>query len=136
MIFKFPNLHVTNFQFFKLSICNFQTFNFQTPIFNFSISTSPTFQTFKFSSFQMSKFQNFQVFNCQHFKKVRYAYLPNLSQFQVPRYENNIFKDAPTNFLVFLKSFGDKYRVRGSIFCNIFGRPRNHPKNLAIDQES
>ena len=34
------------------------------------------------------------------------------------------------------KYFGDKYGVRGSRFGHVFGRSKNHPKSIAIDQES
>ena len=47
-----------------------------------------------------------------------------------------IFKDAPICFLYFSKYFGDKCGVRGSRFGHIFGRSENHPKSIAIDQES
>ena len=39
-------------------------------------------------------------------------------------------------FLFILKYFGDKYGVRGSRFGYIFGRSKNVPTNIAIDQES
>ena len=58
-----------------------------------------------------------------------------VSEFQIVRYENHIFKDVPIAFLVFLKYFGDKYGVRGSIFGHIVGRSKNVPKSIAIDQE-
>ena len=40
------------------------------------------------------------------------------------------------SFLVFFKYFGDKYGVRGSRFGDLFGRSKNIPKSIAIDEES
>ena len=46
------------------------------------------------------------------------------------------FKDVPISFLYLLKYFVDKYEVRESIFSRFRGSSRNHPKSIAIDQES
>ena len=63
--------------------------------------------------------------------------IKNNSEIHIPKYENLIFpKDVPIGFLYCLKYFGNKYGVRGSIFGHIFGRSKNVPKNIAIDQES
>ena len=43
-----------------------------------------------------------------------------------------LFNDAPIFILYFLKYFGDKYRVRGSIFSRFVNRYRNHPRSIAI----
>ena len=45
-------------------------------------------------------------------------------------------KDVPTFPCIFCKYSGDKYGVRESRFGHIFGRSKNHPKSIAIDQES
>ena len=46
------------------------------------------------------------------------------------------FEDAPICSLVLFKYYGDKCGARGSRFGHIFGRSRNPPKSIAIDQES
>ena len=43
---------------------------------------------------------------------------------------------SPYVFLYSLKSFGDNYGVRGSRFDHMFGRSKNIPKSIVIDQES
>ena len=51
-----------------------------------------------------------------------------------PGYEN-MFKDLPI-LCIFGSIFGNTYGVRGSTFGYVFGRSRNVPKSIAIDQES
>ena len=46
------------------------------------------------------------------------------------------FQGCPHHCLVFVKYFGDIYGVPGSIFSRLVGLSRNHPKSVAIDQES
>ena len=43
---------------------------------------------------------------------------------------------SPSFVMYFVRYFGDKYGVRGSRFGIIFGRSKNVPKSIAIDQES
>ena len=50
--------------------------------------------------------------------------------------QNNMFKDAPIISCIFLKYSGDKYGVRGFRFGHMFGRSKNVPKSIAIDQKS
>ena len=45
-------------------------------------------------------------------------------------------KDVPIIFMYSLNYFDDEYEVRGSRFGHIFGRSKNVPENIAIDQES
>ena len=52
--------------------------------------------------------------------------------FQILRYENNIFLGCSHIFFY----FGDKYGVPGSRFGCIPGRSKNVPNSIAIDQES
>ena len=47
-----------------------------------------------------------------------------------------MFQRCSIFVLYFLKYFGGKYGVRGSIFGHIFGRSENVPKSITIDQES
>ena len=58
------------------------------------------------------------------------------SEFQILGYENNMFQGCSHISLYVLKNLGDKCGVRGSRFGNRFGRSRNVPKNIAIDQKS
>ena len=50
-------------------------------------------------------------------------------------WENNMYQGCSHNFVYCLKYFGDKYGVRGSRFGNNFGRSKNVPESIAIDQE-
>ena len=99
------------------------------------------FQSFKASKFkipklQFSTFRNFENGNSKSEVAEWYTGIPTFSDFQVLRYENKLFKDAPIFFLYLLKYFRDKYGVRGSRFGHMFGRSRNVPKSIAIDQEA
>ena len=67
----------------------------------------------------------------QQFQKVWYIDLPTFSEFQIRRYENR-FQGCSHIFLYFLKCFGDKHGVRGSISGHICGRSKNVPKSIAI----
>ena len=96
--------------------------NFQGSNFKFLISSSHLFSNYSISTSEISK--------------NRYTNLPKFSEFQVLRYENSMFKDAPICFLYLFKYVGDTYGVRGSRFGQMFGRSKNVLTNIAIDQES
>ena len=102
----------------------------------------PVFEISKLQHFKMLHFQilrkQISGFRHSHYSKFqksisknRYTDLPNNSEFQTLRYEESV-KDVPLIFLESLKYFGDKYRVRGSIFNRLVGSSRNHQKSIAI----
>ena len=120
-----------------MSISNFQISQSHFHMFKircFPIVSSKSFKL-QLSNFRISKFQNSNNSKLNN-KTVRYTYLPTFSEFQILRYENDMFQRCPHIFLYFLKRFGDKYGARGSRFGHVFGRSENVLKRIAIDHES
>ena len=114
-------------------VAKFQNFKFWN--FNFQISNFPHFKfgNFRFSNLTLPKWiSEILFFEISHSNmlKVRYTYLPRFSEFQFVRSEKYYVSYNCWSI------FGDKYVVRGYIFGHMFGRSKNIPKSIAIDQES
>ena len=117
-----------NFQVSTFRILNFQMFECiifkmsNVPFANFQIPSS-IFQIFKISKSTIPKNIGTQSFQTSH--NCRFSYM-----------KITYFKQVPIFSCIFLKYFGESYGVRGSRIDHIFGRSKNVPKSIAIDQES
>ena len=141
-IYKIWNVgfHISKSSFFIFQCCSFQIFKFNIstcqmyhlPFVKFPISKCQIPNSKSFFSSQILQQQK-QITICL---TNRCTYLPKVSEFQILRYKKCYFQGSPIFVLYSLKYFGDKYGVRGSRFGRCFGSSRNHPKGIAIDQES
>ena len=122
-ISQFSEFNISHFQISNFQISKFQIFNFQ--IYDFQISNAHIFNvpilkciisSFYMSNFEISNFHNFNLsdFQIPAFQKIG----RHTSQhFQNLRFSDMIFfQRCSHNFPYFLKYFGGKHGVRGSIF--------------------
>ena len=102
-------------------------------------------ENFKVPKLRVSQFQSFRIsnFRISKLKKKRRTkhksciHIPsNIFRISDSQICNNICSRMLPIVLYFVKYFGDRYGVRGSRFGHIFRSSRNHPKSIAIDQES
>ena len=90
------------------------------------------FSSFTISNSNLLKFQNIKVLRCENTKNIG----TQTFHFQNFRF-TDIKKKFPRMFPYLYVFFdGERYGVRGSRFGHIFGRFKNIPKTIAIDQES
>ena len=131
--FKFSVFPISNFQISKVPNVNWKC------VQNSSLRTSKC-QVLYFQlpnlTFLIFTLSDVPILIFQKFKKTvhRPSNIFRLPCHQIWKLTSRTF---PYLFVYFLlKYFADKYKVRGSRFSHIFGRSRNVPKSIAIDQDS